>query len=81
MIERILISLITHIASYLLAKALEKSQKSSETLETENAIDLKLKTMKDAYIEAFDGNKVTDEQKKNLRDSIINFVKSDNAGL
>lgn len=81
MFERLIIYFVTQIASYLMTKALEKSQKSQETVATDSMIDQKLEAVKNAYKESFNGEPVTKEQRKKLKDSIVDFISTDSGGL
>lgn len=81
MIERLIIYFVTHLASYLMTKALEKVQKSKETAVSELVIDQKLEAVKTAYKESFNGEPVTKDQRKNLKSAITDFIKSDSGGL
>lgn len=81
MLERILLALLVKVGPWLLTKAMEWGQKSKETVQTDEAIDKKLETFKTAYKESFDGEAVTSEQRKALKASIRDFIKSENGGL
>lgn len=65
-----------------MAKALEYFHGVHDQSETNNDIDARLKSFKDAYREAFNGEEITPEQHTKLRASIANFIRStDGSGL
>ncbi len=70
-----------HLASYFMAKALEKVEKRKESVTSDLVIDQKLDAVKNAYKESFNGEAQTSDQKAKLKASIIDFIKSDSGGL
>ena len=77
MLERIIVAILVKAISWFL----EQNQKSKVLNESNNDIDQKLEAFKNAYKESFNGEATTDEQRKNLKIAIRNFIKSDNGGL
>ncbi len=81
MLERILFSLLAKIIPWLLTKSLDELKKQKDTEKTNNDIDQKLESVKTAYKEALNSDKVTNEHKQKIKDSVHNFIKSDNGGV
>lgn len=80
MIERIILALLANLGPWLLAKALEKRNKTSGVTITNETIDQRLSNFKAAYQNAFDGKEVTPEQRKKLNQAISDFLRSDPSG-
>lgn len=82
MIERIIVALLTSIGSKLLAWALSFIQAKQQQVATDKDIDNKLATVKEAYKEAIDGEKVTPEQRKKVNQALSDFIRNPgNGGL
>lgn len=79
-ISNIFVALLTKLASWLFAKGLEKYHSELDKAETNKDIDERLKTFKEAYAEAFNGEPVTPEQRKKLNAAIADFIRGNSAG-
>jgi hypothetical protein len=79
-IEKIIVAILTKLTSWLFAKGLEKIHGAQEKAATEKDIDQKLAAFKTAYSEAFDGTKITAEQRAKLYNSISNFLRNSSPG-
>lgn len=79
MIEKILIKIVTALVSRGLQWLLEKAHGLHDQSETNKNIDARLKGLKDAYAEAFDGNPITPEQRERLRASTREFILGNNS--
>ena len=81
MISDLLEKLISRLAAWLFARAAEYFQKRKEQSDSDAAIDARLKAVKDAYMQAFDGHPVTPEQRAALKSAISNFLRGPDGGL
>jgi len=58
------------------AKLMEWINSKQELSKSDALIDKRLSSLKQAYVKAFDGNKVTAEQKEDLKSAIREFIRS-----
>lgn len=72
----IIVSLTTKLGSWLLARALEYFNKQQKHAATDADIDARLASVKSAYKDAFNGEKITPEQRKNLYQGISDFIRN-----
>ena len=77
MIERILIAVLTPIATRALTWVLERVNEPDAGKD----VDDRLAQFKDSYKKAFDGNDITPEQRKELNRAISDFVRGTSSGL
>jgi hypothetical protein len=73
-------NILIKLGSWLFAKGLEKYHGIRDAKETNDTIDARLKSFKNAYNEAFDGNPVSPEQREKLRNSIADFLRGPDGG-
>lgn len=76
MLERIITTVLTHLVSWLFTKGLEHFNKLQEKNDSEGVIDEKLKTLKVAYKEAFNGEPITKEQRAKLNKAVADFIRN-----
>ena len=80
-VASLVVSILTKLTSWLLARGLEKLHLEQDIYEKKNQIDERLKNFKDAYVEAFDGHPLTEEQRAKLKKAIADFIRGDGGGL
>lgn len=80
-VSNIIVTLLTKLTSWLFAKGLEKLHGAQQKAATEQEIDKKLSTFKQVYKDAFNGDKVTKEDRKKLNAAISDFLRGDGHGL
>lgn len=78
----VVVAVLTNLGSSVGAWILKFIVSRKQKAETAETIDARLARFKQAYLEAFDGKKVTPEQKAALKAAIAEFVRNpDNRGL
>lgn len=79
MIERIVVSILTNLGTWLLGKVLEMIQKrqleDAADKKVSEEIDRRLDAMKDALKESLDGEEITPEQSAKLKRAISDFIR------
>lgn len=81
MIQTILESLLTKLASWFFTKVLAYFHGRQQKAKTDQEIDLKLASLKQVYKEAFDGTPITEDQRKKLNQTVADFLRGDGTGL
>lgn len=81
MIQAILESLLTKLASWFFAKVLAFIHGRQLKAKSDQEIDVKLAAVKQAYKEAFDGTPITEDQRKKLNQTIADFLSGNGTGL
>lgn len=80
MLEKLITSILTNLASKLFAWVLEYFKGKQKQSNTNEDIDQRLDQVKQAYKEAFNGEPVTPEQRKRLNQSLADFIRNTNNG-
>lgn len=70
-VSNLIVTLLTRLTSWLFTKGLEKLHTHNQEIE----IDESLRKFKKAYKEAFNGEKVTHEQRRELNKAIADFLR------
>ena len=81
MLEKIISNVLLNLANKALQWALDWFNSRRETKKENDNIDQKLEDLKKATSEAYDGTPKTPEQKENLKQAIINFIRGGNGSL
>lgn len=74
-LNSLVLYLVSKLGAWLLARAIEQSQKIQAKTASDKEIDSRLQQYKDAYKEAFNGEAVTPEQRKKLNGAIADFIR------
>lgn len=75
MIERIIISILTNLGSWLLTKGLAWLQRREEKHTSEKEIDARVGKVKAAIMEVQDGKPATPEQKEKFKAAVRELIR------
>lgn len=82
MIEKIIIEIVTRLVSWLYARGLVAVKEAQAKKEAEADIDARLEKFNEAFKGAFNGEPVTDEERKRLNQAAADFIRgSSSRGL
>jgi hypothetical protein len=74
-LSTLIAEIITRLASILVAEALKRAEETQVRMQNARDIDGRLDAFKNAYREAFNGEKITPEQDEKLKASISDFIR------
>ena len=80
MFQKLIVSILTSLASKFMAWALEYADKHMDTVRSDRDIEKKLKGFKNAYKEALKAEPANELQRQALNKSIIDFIRNNNSG-
>jgi len=80
LIERIIISILTKLGSWLLTKGLEWFQKREQQKADEATIDAKVSRVKAAYASVVDGTPMTPEQRREFNAAVSDLIRGNTTG-
>jgi len=82
MLSDFAVAILLKVVSALFTELIARLHQNQDVMTSNNQIDARLTAFKNAYKEAFNGEKVTPEQREKLRSAISDFIRgSSNGGM